>query len=148
MVIMPCLAMYFMVRKGFVYTIAVDIYAFRLVFSSILYCIQQHFILRLAPKCTAFSSILHCIQRQNALRLAAYCMAFSCKQPQNGRKWRFTIINIHIASIYNYPLFASKQTFARIDFLGQAGEVVDKKGSHSVKIYAEKQTKTRWQQAG
>ena len=39
MVIMPRLAMYFMVRKGFVYTITVDIYAFRLVFSSILHCI-------------------------------------------------------------------------------------------------------------
>ncbi len=39
MVIMPFLAMYFMVRKGFVYTIVVDIYAFRLVFSSILHCI-------------------------------------------------------------------------------------------------------------
>ena len=61
MVIMPFLAMYFMVRKGFVYTIAVDIYAFRLVFSSILPCILPHFALRLAPKCTAFSGILHCI---------------------------------------------------------------------------------------
>ena len=37
MVIMPFLAMYFMVRKGFVYTNVVDIYAFRLVFSSILH---------------------------------------------------------------------------------------------------------------
>ncbi len=39
MVIMPFIAVSFIARKGFVYTIAVDIYAFRLVFSSILHCI-------------------------------------------------------------------------------------------------------------
>ena len=37
MVILPFLAMCFMVLKGFVYTIAVDVYAFRLTFSSILH---------------------------------------------------------------------------------------------------------------
>ena len=39
MVILPFLAMCFMVRKGFVYTITMDIYAFRLAFSSILLCV-------------------------------------------------------------------------------------------------------------
>ena len=39
MAILPFLAMCFMVRKGFVYTIAVDIYAFCLAFSSILLCV-------------------------------------------------------------------------------------------------------------
>ncbi len=34
MAILPFLAMFFMVLKGFVYTKAVDIYAFRLAFSS------------------------------------------------------------------------------------------------------------------
>ena len=34
MAILPFLAMFFMVLNGFVYTIAVDIYAFRLAFSS------------------------------------------------------------------------------------------------------------------
>ncbi len=33
MAILPFLAMFFMVLKGFVYTIAVDVYAFRLAFS-------------------------------------------------------------------------------------------------------------------
>ena len=33
MVILPLLAMFFMVLKGFVYTIAMDIYAFHLAFS-------------------------------------------------------------------------------------------------------------------
>ena len=37
MVILPFLAMRFMVLKGFVYTIAVDVYAFRLAFCSILH---------------------------------------------------------------------------------------------------------------
>ncbi len=39
MAILPFLAMFFMVLKGFVYTIAVDIYAFRLAFSGKSHCI-------------------------------------------------------------------------------------------------------------
>ncbi len=39
MAISPFSAMFFMVRRGFVYTNAVDIYAFRLAFSSILRCV-------------------------------------------------------------------------------------------------------------
>ena len=50
-----------MVLKGFVYTFAVDIYAFYLVFSTILHCILHHFTLRFAPKRTAFSGTLHYI---------------------------------------------------------------------------------------
>ena len=34
MVILPFLAMWFMALRGFVYTIAVDVYAFHLAFSS------------------------------------------------------------------------------------------------------------------
>ena len=45
--------------------------------------------------------------------------------------------------MYNDPHFASKQTSARIDFLRQGGQLVDKKGSHNVKIYTEKRTKIR-----
>ena len=41
----------------------------------------------------------------------------------------------------SYPHFTSKRTAARIDFLGQGGEVVDKKGSHCVKNHTEKRTK-------
>ena len=36
------------------------------------------------------------------------------------------------------PLFASKATFARIDFLRQGGRLVDEKGTHSVNFLAEK----------
>ena len=39
MAILPFLAMFFMVLKGFIYTIAVYFYAFRLAFSTILPCI-------------------------------------------------------------------------------------------------------------
>jgi len=53
--------MFFMVHKGFVYTIAADIYAFRLAFSGTLPCILHHFTLRLAPKRTAFSTKMHCV---------------------------------------------------------------------------------------
>ena len=55
------LAMCFMVLKGFVYTISVDVYAFCLVFIGILPCILLHCALRLAPKCLAFSIKTHCI---------------------------------------------------------------------------------------
>ena len=44
----------------------------------------------------------------------------------------------------NCPLWASKQTFARIDFLRQGGRLVDKKGTHNVKIRAEKLTDLDW----
>ena len=43
--------------------------------------------------------------------------------------------------MYNAPLFASKPTFARIDFLRQAERLVTKLGTHSVKIITENQTK-------
>ncbi len=39
--------------------------------------------------------------------------------------------------MHNQPLFASKQTFARIAFLGQGGRLVDEKGTHNVKILTE-----------
>ena len=43
--------------------------------------------------------------------------------------------------MYNYPLLASKQTSARIDFLRQGGRLVIKKGTHNVKFLTENQTK-------
>ena len=53
--------MYFMVRKGFVYTFAAEVYAFYLVFSTILHRVLHHFTLRFAPKRTAFSTKMHCV---------------------------------------------------------------------------------------
>jgi len=50
-----------MVLRGFVYTIAVYFYAFRLAFSSILHCVLHHFTLHLASKRTAFSTKTHCV---------------------------------------------------------------------------------------
>ena len=46
--------------------------------------------------------------------------------------------------MHNYPLLAPKQTFARIDFLRQGERLVDKKGTHNVKNYAEKLTDSDW----
>ena len=43
--------------------------------------------------------------------------------------------------MHNYPLWASKQTFARIYFLRQGGQLVDKKGTFYVKIRTEKLTR-------
>ena len=42
--------------------------------------------------------------------------------------------------MYNYPLWASKQTFVRIDFLRQGGRLADKKGAFCVKFLTEKIT--------
>ena len=98
MAILPFLALFLMVRKGFIYTIAAYFYAFRLVFCSILHCVQHHFTLRLAPKRTAFSTKTHCVQRHIALRFAANCTTFSRKQPQVWCKWRSFQINIHFSA--------------------------------------------------
>ena len=61
MAVLPLSAMFFMARKGFVYTISVDIYAFHLAFTSIFRRVLHHFSLHLAPKRTAFSIKTHCV---------------------------------------------------------------------------------------
>ena len=116
-----------MALRGYVYTIAVDVYAYRLAISSILPCVQHQNALRLAAFYLAFSTKTHCVQRQNALCLAPKCSIFSTKQPEIQCKLRFFEINIHFAGIYSCPLFASKPTFARIDFLRQGWRLVEKK---------------------
>ena len=50
-------------------------------------------------------------------------------------------MRIHFACIYNQPHFASKQTFARIDFLRQGERLVSRKGTQNVKILAKNKTK-------
>ena len=47
--------------KGFVYTIAVDIYAFCLAFSTILPCVLHQNAVHLAPKRIVFSPKTHCV---------------------------------------------------------------------------------------
>ena len=115
-----------MVLKGFIYTIVVDVYAFCLAFSGISPCVLHHFALHLAPKRTAFSTKTHGVLRHIACHLAAYCTTFCCKSPEIWCKWRFLEINIHFIIFTNYPLFVSKQTFARIEFLRQGGSLVGK----------------------
>ena len=61
MAILPFSAMYLKVLEGFVYTIAVDIYTFYYVFSTIPQRILHHFALRLAAKRTPFSTKTQCI---------------------------------------------------------------------------------------
>ncbi|MFC2516244.1 MAG: hypothetical protein ACFNVO_04640, partial [Prevotella sp.] len=73
--------------------------------------------------------------------LAPKCTVFSTKQTQIWYKLRFYAMRIHFACIYNQPLFTSKQTFARIDFLRQGGQLVSKNGTHNVKILTENKTK-------
>jgi len=59
--ILPFSALFFMAHKGFVYTIAVYFYAFRLALSGILPCVLHQNDLRLAPKRTPFSTKTHAI---------------------------------------------------------------------------------------
>ena len=88
--ISPFSAQCFMARRGFIYTIAVDIYAFRHAFSTILPCVLHQNALHLAPKRIAFSTKTHCNQHQNALHLAPKYTAFSgilhYIQPQIAQK--------------------------------------------------------------
>ena len=79
MVILPFLVMYLVIRKGFIYTIAAYIYAYRLVFCSILPCVLHQNTLHLAPKRTAFSTKTYCILHQNTLRLAPKRTTFCSK---------------------------------------------------------------------
>jgi len=88
---------------------------------------------------------------QNALRLAAYCTAFSTKTHyillEMAPKRVFVAVSLNKYSFrlhVQLPLFASKQTSARIVFLRQGGQLVDKKGTHNVKIRAEKLTNLGW----
>ena len=83
MVILPFLAMNLVIRKGFIYTIAAYIYAYRLAFCSILPCVLHQNTLHLAPKRLAFSTKLPCVQHQNTLRLAPKRTTFCSKQPRN-----------------------------------------------------------------
>ena len=141
MAILPFLAFYLTALKGFVYAVVVYFYAFRLAFSGNLHCILHHFALRFVPFYTAFCTKMQCVLPQNALHLAAYCSTFSNKLPKKWCRGRFLGIKIHLACMYNLPLFASKQTFARIDFLRQGGRLVSRTGTHNVKILTEKRTK-------
>ena len=59
--ILPLLAMFFKHLKGFVYTIAVHFYSFRLAFCTILHCVLHHFALHLAAFYLAFSTKTHCV---------------------------------------------------------------------------------------
>ena len=61
MVILPFLVMYLVVRKGFIYTIAAYIYAYRLAFCSILPCVLHQNTLHFAPKRTVFSTKTPCV---------------------------------------------------------------------------------------
>ena len=134
MAILPLSALFFITIKGFVYTITMDNYAKLLL-------IQHHFTLRLAPKRIAFSTKTHAIQHQNARHLAAKRIVFSSKQPRKWCKRLPLQIKIHFTNIHMPPFFTSKQTFARIDYLRQGGRLVNRSGTHNVKIPTRNQTK-------
>ena len=112
MAILPFSVMLFMVRKGFIYTISADIYAFRLAFSGKKYCILHHFSLHLAPNCTTFC----------------------CKWPKIWCKRQFLVINIHSSASVNTLPFAPKQSLARIDFLRIGGRLVEKIAAIMLKL--------------
>ena len=79
MVILPFLGMCFMAKKGFIYTIAAYIYAYRLAFCSILPCVLHQIALHLAPNCLAFSTKMPCVLHQNVLHLAPKRTTFCSK---------------------------------------------------------------------
>ena len=113
----------------------------RTAFSTILPCVLHQNALYFAPKRSVFCTKTQCILHQNALRFGAYCTIFSSKWLLKQRKWQFLQINIHFVNVHLLPLFATKPTFARIEFLRQGEQLVDKNGTLSVKISAKKLTK-------
>ena len=117
MTILPLLNLVLTLRKGFVYLLDMDIYTYRLAFSSLLYYNLHHFALHLAPFYLAFSTILPCVQHQNAVHLAAYCTSFWCKQPKIWHQLRVYATEINIQPFTCNPHFASQQTLARIENL-------------------------------
>ena len=96
--ILPFSAIFLMFLIGLFIPITMDIYAFRLAFSTILHRVQYLFTLHLASKRTAFSTKTHCVQHQNTLRFGANCTVFSRKWPQMWCKWRPFQINIHFVA--------------------------------------------------
>ena len=74
MFILPFLAMCFMVLEGYVYTIAVYFYAFRIAFSSILHGVLYHFSLRLAPKRVFVAVVLNKNSFHRIHRLIPFCI--------------------------------------------------------------------------
>ena len=96
--ILPFPTMCFMVRRCFIYTISLNVYAYCLAFNGSLYCVLYLFALRLAAKRTAFSTKTHCVLHQNTLHLAAYCTAFSTKTHESWCKWWCFLIKIHFAA--------------------------------------------------
>ena len=92
----------------------------RLAFSTILPCVQHQNASHLAPKRTAFSTKMHCVLRYIAPHLVS-------KSPKIWCKWPLFDINIHLTAFTGYPLFALKQTSARIDFLRLVGLLVNYK---------------------
>ena len=99
--VLPFLPRFFIALKGFIYTTAANVYAFRLAFSSILPCVLHHFALHLASKRTAFCTKMHCVLRHITRHLAAYCTIFCCKSPKIWCRWRFLEINIHFIVFTN-----------------------------------------------
>ena len=69
--------MFLMFLKGFIYTIAVDIYASYPAVSTILPSVLHQNAVHFAPKRSAFSTKTQCILHQNAVHLAA-------KRPKRG----------------------------------------------------------------
>ena len=63
---------------------------------------------------------MHCVLRYIAPHLVS-------KSPKIWCKWPLFDINIHLTAFTGYPLFALKQTSARIDFLRLVGLLVNYK---------------------
>ena len=140
--------MFLMVCKGLFYTIVVDIYTYRLVFCRISHCVLHHFTLRLASKRAAFCTKLRCVLHQIALRFAPNCTAFCGKTQRIWRIMAPKLVQIAVLcnaySFYRHlqlTPFCIKTNLRENRFLRLGRRLVDRKGTHNVKILAENCTK-------
>jgi len=104
--------------------------------------------LRLAPKRAAFCTISPCILYQNALHLAAYCTAFSTKthyillQITQKRVVVAVCLNKNSFCLHaQLAPFCIKTNLRENRFFAARWAMADKKGTHNVKICAEKLTR-------
>ena len=61
MSILPFSALFLVVLRGYVYTIAADVYSYRTAISTKSHCVLHQNGLRFAPKWLALSTKMHCI---------------------------------------------------------------------------------------
>ena len=104
--------------------------AFCLAFSTKTPCVLYQNALRFAPKRTVFCTKMHRILHQNA-------MNFAENSPKSAANCGFMQCAFILYAFTTNPFLHQNQPSRESIFCGKVGDLVDKKGTHSVKIRTE-----------